>query len=66
MFKCSLDDSVETIDAFNSAWSHMKPESQLDFYGDVQLEFLHHQHIRLTDCLIPGKCIDAEQLAEIA
>ena len=66
MFKCSLDDSVETIDAFNSPWSHMKPESQLDFYGDVQLEFLNHQHIRLTDCLIPGKCIGAEQLAEIA
>ena len=66
MFKCSLDDFVETIDAFNSPWSHMKPESQLDFHGDVQLEFLNHQHIRLADCLIPGKCIDAEQLAEIA
>ena len=43
----------------------MKPESQLDFYGDVQLEFLSHQHVRLTECLVPGKCIDAE-LAEIA
>ena len=47
-------------------WSRMKPESQLDFYGDVQLEFLNHQHVRLTTCVIPGKCIDAEQLAEIA
>ena len=44
----------------------MKPESQLDFSGDVQLEFLNHQHVRLTTCVIPGKCIDAEQLAEIA
>ena len=35
MFKCEIDDSVETIDAFNSPWSHMKPESQLDFYGGV-------------------------------
>ena len=66
MFKCTLDDPVEAIDAFNSPWSHMKPESQLDFYGDVQLEFLNHQHVRLTTCIIPGKCTDAEQLSEIA
>ena len=58
--------TMSCLNAFNSPWSHMKPESQLDFYGDVQLEFLNHQHIRLTDCLIPEKCIDAEQLAEIA
>ena len=66
MFKCTIDDPIEAIDALNSPWSHMKPESQLDFYGDVQLEFLNHQHVRLTTCVIPGKCIDAEQLAEIA
>ena len=66
MFNCTLDDPVEAIDAFNSPWSHMKPESQLDFYGDVQLEFLNHQHVRLTDCIIPGNGVDAEQLAEIA
>ena len=66
LFKCTLDDPVEAIDAYNSPWSHMKPESQLDFYGDVQLDFLNHQHVRLTTCIIPGKCIDAEQLSEIA
>ena len=65
MFNCELDDSTETIDAFDSPWSPLEPESQLDFYGDVQLEFLNHQHIRLTECLIPGKCIDAERLAEV-
>ena len=42
----------------------MKPESQLDFYGE--LEFLNCQHVRLTTCIIPGKCIDAEQLSEIS
>ena len=66
LFKCTLDDPVEAIDAYNSPWSHTKPESQLDFYGDVQLDFLNHQHVRLTTCIIPGKCIDAEQLSEIA
>ena len=66
LFKCTLDDPVEAIDAYNSPWSHMKPESQLDFYGDVQLDFLNHQHVRLTTYIIPGKCIDAEQLSEIA
>ena len=66
LFKCTLDDPVEAIDAYNSPWSHMKPESQLDFYGDVQLDFLNHQHVRLTTYVIPGKCIDAEQLSEIA
>ena len=66
LFKCTLDDPVEAIDAYNSLWSHLKPESQLDFYGDVQLDFLNHQHVRLTTYIIPGKCIDAEQLSEIA
>ena len=66
MFKCEIDDSIETIDAYNSPWCHMKPESQLDSYGDVQLEFLNHHHVQLTERRVPGKRMDARRLAEIA
>ena len=60
MFKCMLDDPIETIDAFEAPWSDFRPESQLDFYGYVNLEFLNHEHRLLAECIVPGKCIDAE------
>ena len=66
IFRCTLDDSAEAIDAFQTPWSELKLESQLDFYGDVHLEFVNCQQVTLCDCLIPGKCVDAEELCDIA
>ena len=60
LISCELDDSVEAIDACEAPWSDHKPESQLDVYGDVHLEFLNHQHRCLGECIVPGRCIDAE------
>ena len=65
MFRRTLDDPIKTIDAFEAPWSDPRPESQLDFYGDVRLEFLSHEHRLLGECIVPGKCIDAENWANI-
>ena len=40
LISCETDESVETSDAYKTPWSDLKPESQLDFYGDVHLDFL--------------------------
>ena len=39
VLRCTLDDSPEDIDEFETPWSMLSPESQLDFYGDVRIFF---------------------------
>ena len=59
------NDPAETIDALEEPWGDLKPQGQFDFYGDVHVEFLNHQHQSLGRCIAPGKCIDAENLIDI-
>ena len=41
----------------------LKPESQLDFHGDVYLEFVNCQQVTLCDCLISGNVLMLKNFA---